>query len=129
MNIQLKTVILECWDIPQLVSFYTNLLHWPVVYEIETFVGIHSNKDEIGIAFQYDENYIPPTWPARPGQQQMMAHLDFAVADKSELKEAVEKAVMLGAKKADEQYGGEEWITMLDPAGHPFCFVVWNHEA
>lgn len=87
MNIQLKTVILECWDIPQLVSFYTNLLHWPVVYEIETFVGIHSNKDEIGIAFQYDENYIPPTWPARPGQQQMMAHLDFAVADKSELKE------------------------------------------
>jgi len=127
MNIKLKTVILECRDIPQLVSFYTNLLHWPVVYELETFVGIHSKEDEMGIAFQYDENYIPPTWPARPGQQQMMAHLDFAVADKSELKEAVEKAVMLGAKIADEQYGGEEWITMLDPAGHPFCFVVWNH--
>jgi len=127
MNIKLKTVILECRDIPQLVSFYTNLLHWPVVYELETFVGIHSNEDEMGIAFQYDENYIPPTWPTRPGQQQMMAHMDFAVADKSELKEAVEKAVMLGAKTADEQYGGEEWITMLDPAGHPFCFVVWNH--
>jgi len=127
MNIKLKTVILECRDIPQLVSFYTNLLHWPVVYELETFVGIHSNEDEMGIAFQYDENYIPPTWPTRPGQQQMMAHLDFAVSDKSELKEAVKKAVMLGAKIADEQYGGEEWITMLDPAGHPFCFVVWNH--
>ncbi len=127
MNIQLKTVILECRDIPQLVSFYTCLLHWPVVYELETFVGIHSNEDDMGIAFQYDENYIPPTWPARPGQQQMMAHLDFAVADKSELKEAVEKAVMLGAKKAEDQYCGEEWITMLDPAGHPFCFVVWDH--
>ncbi|MBE5985418.1 MAG: VOC family protein [Paenibacillaceae bacterium] len=127
MSIKLKTVILECRDIPQLVSFYTSLLHWPVVYELETFVGIHSDEDEMGIAFQYDENYIPPTWPARPGQQQMMAHLDFAVADKSELKEAVEKAIILGAKIADEQYGGEEWITMLDPAGHPFCFVVWNH--
>ena len=127
MSIKLKTVILECRDIPQLVSFYTSLLHWPVVYEIETFVGIHSNEDEMGIAFQYDENYVPPTWPTKPGQQQMMAHLDFAVEDKNALKEAVEKATILGAKIADEQYGGEEWITMLDPAGHPFCFVVWNH--
>lgn len=127
MSIKLKTVILECRDIPQLVSFYTSLLHWPVVYELETFVGIHSKEEDTGIAFQYDENYIPPTWPTKPGQQQMMAHLDFAVADKSELKESVEKAVMLGAKIAGEQYGGEEWITMLDPAGHPFCFVVWNH--
>lgn len=127
MSIKLKTVILECRDIPQLVSFYTSLLHWPVVYELETFVGIYSKEEDTGIAFQYDENYIPPTWPTKPGQQQMMAHLDFAVADKSELKESVEKAVMLGAKIAGEQYGGEEWTTMLDPAGHPFCFVVWNH--
>ncbi|GLB32461.1 glyoxalase/bleomycin resistance/dioxygenase family protein [Lacrimispora amygdalina] len=127
MNIKLKTVILECRDIPQLLSFYTGLLHWPVVFEIDTFVGIHSNQDEMGIAFQYDENYIPPTWPSKPGHQQMMAHLDFAVDDKNELKEAMEKAIKLGAKIADEQYGGEEWVTMLDPAGHPFCFVVWNH--
>ncbi len=127
MTIKLKTVILECNDIPQMLSFYTGLLHWPVVFKLETFVGIHSQEDETGIAFQYDENYIPPKWPAQPGQQQMMVHLDFAVADKKELKEAMEKAVKLGARIADEQYGGEEWVTMLDPAGHPFCFVVWNH--
>ncbi len=127
MNIKLKTVILECHDIQQLVSFYTGLLHWPVVFELDTFVGIHSTQDEMGIAFQYDENYIPPTWPSQAGHQQMMAHLDFAVDDKNELKEAMEKAIMLGAKIADQQYGGEDWVTMLDPAGHPFCFVVWNH--
>lgn len=56
----------------------------------------------------------------------MMAHLDFAVADKDELKEATENAIELGAKIADKQYGGEEWVTMIDPAGHPFCFVVWD---
>jgi len=55
-----------------------------------------------------------------------MVHLDFAVADKNELKEAIEKAIMLGGKMANKQYGGEEWVTMLDPAGHPFCFVVWS---
>ncbi len=126
MNIRLKTVILECSDIPQLLSFYTGLLDWPVVYEQETFVGIHSNDEEMGIAFQYDENYIPPVWPSQQGHQQMMVHLDFAVADKNELKEAIEKAIMLGGKMANKQYGGEEWVTMLDPAGHPFCFVVWS---
>ena len=127
MTIKLKTVILECCDIPQLLSFYTGLLNWPVVYEVDTFVGICSDKGEVGIAFQYDENYIPPIWPSQPGRQQMMAHLDFAVTDKEELKEAVEKAIMLGAKIASEQYGGEDWVTMVDPAGHPFCFVVWGH--
>lgn len=127
MAIKLKTVILECSDISQLLSFYTGLLHWPVVFELETFVGIHSLDEEMGIAFQYDENYIPPTWPSLPGQQQMMVHLDFAVADKNELKEAMEKAIKLGAKTANEQYGGEDWVTMIDPAGHPFCFVIWNH--
>ncbi len=128
MAIKLKTVILECCDIPQLVSFYTGLLNWPVVFELDTFVGIHSNEEEMGIAFQYDEKYIPPIWPSQPGQQQMMSHLDFGVTDKKELKEAIEKAIKLGAKIANDQYGGEEWVTMLDPAGHPFCFVVWNHK-
>ncbi len=127
MTIKLKTVILECCDIPQLLSFYTGLLNWPVVYEVATFVGICSDMGEVGIAFQYDENYIPPIWPSQPGRQQMMAHLDFAVTDKEELKDAVEKAIMLGAKIASEQYGGEDWVTMVDPAGHPFCFVVWGH--
>jgi catechol 2,3-dioxygenase-like lactoylglutathione lyase family enzyme len=127
MTIKLKTVILECCDIPQLLSFYTGLLNWPVVYEVDTFVGICSDKGEVGIAFQYDENYIPPIWPSQPERQQIMVHLDFAVTDKEELKEAVEKAIMLGAKIASEQYGGEDWVTMVDPAGHPFCFVVWGH--
>lgn len=95
MDIKLKTIILECRNIPQLLSFYTGLLHWPVVFEIDTFVGIHSMEEDIGIAFQYDKNYISPTWPSQPGQQQMMSHLDFAVTDISELKEATEKAIEL----------------------------------
>ena len=62
-----------------------------------------------------------------PVQKQMMVYLDSALADKNERKEAIEKAIKLGAKTANEQYGGEDWVTMLDPAGYPYCFVVWNH--
>lgn len=126
VKIELKTVILECSDIPRLLSFYGQLLGWPVVFEEEGFVRIQSNQTGMGIAFQYDADYTPPVWPSRVSCQQMMAHLDFAVADRSALKGATDKAIGLGAKVADEQYGGDDWITMLDPDGHPFCFVIWD---
>jgi hypothetical protein len=33
----------------------------------------------------------------------------------------VEEAIKLGATKSAAQYGGEQFVTMLDPEGHPFC--------
>lgn len=124
--LKLKTVILDCKDIPQLLDFYGQLLNWPVVFQEDTFVRIQSKDTDMGIAFQYDEDYVPPVWPSQAGKQQMMSHLDFAVRDKSELKVTTERALQLGAKVAEEQYGDGEWITLLDPAGHPFCFVIWD---
>ena len=124
--IKLKTAILECGDILSLCSFYAELLQWPVVFKVETFIRIQSPDNCTGIAFQFDEKYVPPKWPTELQEQQMMAHLDFAVDEKEEMKNAVEKAIQLGAKIADTQYGNDEWVTMIDPAGHPFCFVLWN---
>ncbi len=124
--LKLKTVILDCKDIPQLLDFYGQLLNWPVVFQEDTFVRIQSKDTDMGIAFQYDEDYVPPVWPSQAGKQQMMSHLDFAVRDKSELKVTTERALQLGAKVAEEQYGDGEWITLFDPAGHPFCFVIWD---
>ncbi len=124
--LELKTVILECNNIPQLLDFYGALLNWPVVFKEDTFVRIQSKDTSMGIAFQYDENYIPPVWPSQIGKQQMMSHLDFAVKDKIELEATTKRALQLGAKVAEQQYGNGEWITLLDPAGHPFCFVIWG---
>jgi catechol 2,3-dioxygenase-like lactoylglutathione lyase family enzyme len=124
--LELRTVILECKDIPQLLNFYSQLLSWAVVFKEDTFVRIESEDTGMGIAFQYDEDYIPPVWPSQVGKQQMMSHLDFAVKDKKELEATTKRALQLGAKVADEQYGNGEWITLLDPAGHPFCFVIWG---
>jgi len=100
--LELKTVILECKDISQLLSFYSQFLNWPVVFREDTFVRIQSRDTGMGIAFQYAEDYISPIWPL------------------------TEKAIQLGAKVANDQYGGEEWTTLLDPAGHPFCLVIWD---
>ena len=50
-----------------------------------------------------------------------MMHLDFTVSD---LNKAVRRAQSLGAAMAGEQYNPGQWITMLDPAGHPFCLCL-----
>lgn len=45
-------------------------------------------------------------------------HFDFQVDNVAEM---VKKAESLGAKKAESQFGGDDFVTMFDPAGHPFC--------
>ena len=45
-------------------------------------------------------------------------HFDFQVED---VAAAVRRAVALGAVKAAAQFGGDDFVTLLDPAGHPFC--------
>ena len=64
------------------------------------------------------DEYIPPVWPEEPGRQQKQMHFNFQVDD---LPSAVEEAIRLGAVKAASQYGGEQFVTMIDTEGHPFC--------
>ena len=125
MRITLETVILECRDMEKLVNFYSGFLDWPVVYRDEEFIRLQAPDNPTGIAVQYAEDYIPPVWPSEPEKQQMRAHLDFGV-DRKDLQEALDKAQRLGARIAETQYGGDEWITLLDPAGHPFCLLIWG---
>jgi predicted enzyme related to lactoylglutathione lyase/GNAT superfamily N-acetyltransferase len=65
-----------------------------------------------------DCGYVPPVWPEEPGKQQKQMHFNFQVDD---LPAAIEKVIVLGGVKAAEQFGGEQYVTMLDPEGHPFC--------
>jgi hypothetical protein len=69
------------------------------------------------IGFQRDLSYEPPDWPDGPPQQ---AHLDFDVTD---LEEAEQAVIALGAIKTASQPSPSAWRVFLDPAGHPFCLV------
>lgn len=68
--------------------------------------------------FQQLEGYTRPIWPEEEGKQQKQMHFDFQVED---LPQAVERALSLCAVKAGAQFGGEDFVTLLDPSGHPFC--------
>lgn len=115
-EVLLGNVMVDCDDEKRLQKFYSELLGWEMC-ELFARPAVQSSN---GIVFLFIEepDYVPPVWPEETGKQQKQMHFDFQVDD---VEKAVNKAINLGAVKATSQYGGEQFVTMLDPAGHPFC--------
>lgn len=115
-QVALGNVMVDCGDERALQAFYADLLCWE---RCELFAK-PAVRSEAGVVFLFEkiEGYMPPVWPEAPGRQQKQMHFDFQVED---VAAAVRRALSLGAVKAPEQFGGDDFVTMLDPAGHPFC--------
>lgn len=117
----LGNVAIDCKDALKLQNFYVGILGW----EKCEMYGCPAIKSENGIVFLFmqadDFDYVKPVWPEESGKQQKQVHFDFQVDD---LSEAVTQAEAIGAVKAEKQYGGNDWVTMLDPEGHPFCLCA-----
>jgi predicted enzyme related to lactoylglutathione lyase len=120
--------VLDAADPVALARFYARLLGWPVE-EVEGPRPGYPRQDGWArlrapsgdkMEFQWDGDYRRPVWPSRPGEQQMMMHLDIAVDD---LEAAVAWAVSAGAAVAGHQPQAEVRV-MLDPEGHPFCLFA-----
>lgn len=113
----LATVVLGAPDPQELAAFYHRLLGWPVERDQPGWVVLRPPSGRPGLAFQTEENYLRPAWPSRPGDQQMMVHLDFRVRD---LEAAGDHAITCGAARAEYQ-PQDDVVVFLDPVGHPFC--------
>jgi len=115
----LSGVVLDSPDARELAAFYRRLLSWTVHKDEPGWVKLYPPErgDGPGLSFQTETAYVRPTWPAGPGDQQMMIHLDIAVDD---MDAAGAHAVACGAVLADYQ-PQDDVRTYLDPAGHPFC--------
>ena len=115
-EIALGNVMVDCEDEEKLQAFYADLLGW----ERCRLFGRPAVRSKNGIVFLFiqEPGYVRPVWPEEPGKQQKQLHFDFQVPDVPEL---VKKAERLGAVKAGAQFGGDDFVTMLDPSGHPFC--------
>ena len=114
-------VVLDSDNADELSAFYEKLLGW-TRFKGETFTTL-ANVGQKGfptwITFQQVDDYVPPVWPATPGEQQQMAHLDFHVEN---VEEGVQYALSCGATSSDIHFD-DAWRVMLDPAGHPFCIL------
>ena len=115
-EVVLGNVMVDCDDERKQQRFYGELLGWEMC-ELFARPAVRSSS---GIVFLFieEKDYVPPVWPENAGKQQKQMHFDFQVDNVAEM---VKKAESLGAKKAESQFGGDDFVTMFDPAGHPFC--------
>jgi hypothetical protein len=81
------------------------------------------------LGFQQVSELPAASWPANSPHPQQL-HLDTVVASVAELDAAGERALALGARLLlDRDDDPEEKLRVYaDPAGHPFCIIVFPGE-
>ena len=119
-GICLDNIAIDCKDAVKLRNFYAELLGWEsfIMYDLPAL------RSQLGLELVFlegDFEYVKPVWPEEIGKQQKQMHFDFQVDD---LPTAVLQAEALGACKAESQFGGNYFVTMFDPEGHPFCLCA-----
>jgi catechol-2,3-dioxygenase len=107
----LKTVVLDAPDIAVLSAFYQALAGWSERYADDEWVTL-TTPDGWRIGLQSSPKHVRPQWPDQAHPQQ--AHLDLRVPD---IEAGAARAVELGATRLATS---DTWITLADPAGHPF---------
>jgi predicted enzyme related to lactoylglutathione lyase len=107
----LKVAVIDAPDIDRLASFYTELAGWEIVDRDSDWITVRTGEGQ-EIAFQLAPDHVAPQWPAQEHPQQF--HLDLQVDG---YEAAAERAVRLGATRLAD---GPTWVTLADPAGHPF---------
>jgi hypothetical protein len=118
---RLGMICLDCDDPAGLAEFWAKLLGGKAA-PVNGDVVVVGNA-VMPVAALRVPDYQPPTWPGNGTPKQI--HLDLAVED---LDAAEAEAILLGARRADEQPRPTRWRVMLDPAGHPFCLCDWTKE-
>ncbi|WP_327350752.1 VOC family protein [Streptomyces sp. NBC_01304] len=119
-RLRLSSVSLDAPDAHELADFYCRLLGLTVAVDEPDDVILRPLDGGTSLSFQTARNYVPPTWPAEEGDQQMQLHLEIEVDD---LDVALGHALAQGATLAAFQPQDDVRVC-LDPAGHPFCLWV-----
>jgi len=108
---RLELAAFDAQDTQRLAQFYVDLAGWEILRNDGGWINVRTSDGQ-QIGFQPAPNYALPQWPGQEHPQQF--HLDLFVEGREA---AAERAVSLGAARLAT---GPTWITLTDPAGHPF---------
>ena len=124
---------IDTTDVRGLAEFYRRLMGWhyrpgdappadPEADDADWLVLLDADGNRT-LAFQQVERLEPTTWPEHDVPMQM--HLDLVVPSVADLHHQRERAEALGATlRLDRTDSEEPLVVMVDPSGHPFCFLV-----
>lgn len=122
LNASVQGLIYDCDNPEVLARFYAKLLGGSMNVDPYGGYSVETPALDIGLGFQLDEDYARPIWPGTKDDQLQMLHIDIQVDDR---RKAMDFALSIGASMPQEQFCQPEWdvqwVTLLDPAGHPFC--------
>lgn len=108
---RLEQATFDARDTHALARFYRDLTGWPIFREEGDWIVLQAGNGQ-QVLFQPADDHTPPQWPGQEYPQQ--GHLDLLIADHHA---AAARAEQLGATRLAD---GATWITLADPAGHPF---------
>ena len=120
---------LDCDDPQTMADFYGSILGWEPTFTEPDWVMMRNPEGGIGLSFQAEPSYRPPTWPEEGELQQKMIHLDVMVtpspgqSPQDALAAALDVAVAAGGRPAEQQ-PRDDLRVVLDPAGHPLCLFL-----
>ncbi len=123
-KLTITAVVLGAPDARELAEFYRQVLGWDIGANEPGWVTLRPPGGGTGLSFQTETGHVPPVWPAGPGDQQMMTHLDIEVDDL----EAAGAHVRAAGAVLSEYQPQEHVRVYLDPVGHPFCLWVMPPE-
>jgi catechol 2,3-dioxygenase-like lactoylglutathione lyase family enzyme len=106
----IAALALDCHDPPELARWWSRLLGGRVEVDSDGDATLHTPG---GLAIDFLR--VPE---AKSGKNRL--HLDLRSTD---LAEATEQAVALGAVRADDVYDGGVWQVLRDPEGNEFCIL------
>jgi predicted enzyme related to lactoylglutathione lyase len=106
----IAALAIDCHDPPELARWWSRLLGGTVEVDDDGDATLHSPG---GLAIDFLR--VPE---AKSGKNRL--HLDLRSTD---LAEATEQAVALGATRADDIYDGGTWQVLRDPEGNEFCIL------
>jgi predicted enzyme related to lactoylglutathione lyase len=106
----IAALAIDCHDPPELARWWSRLLGGTVEVDDDGDATLHSPG---GLAIDFLR--VPE---AKSGKNRL--HLDLRSTD---LAEATEQAVALGATRADDIYDGGRWQVLRDPEGNEFCIL------
>ena len=106
----IAALAIDCHDPPELARWWSRLLGGTLEVDDDGDATLHSPG---GLAIDFLR--VPE---AKSGKNRL--HLDLRSTD---LAEATEQAVALGATRADDIYDGGRWRVLRDPEGNEFCIL------
>lgn len=112
---RIQSVVLDSARPPVLADFYRGVLGGEITESGADYAAL--TAPGVAVAFQRVPDDSAAAWPG--GGRRV--HLDVEVPD---LDAARKQLAELGAVEAQVQPGGEDWIVLLDPDGHPFCIMA-----